>query len=228
MSPSVSPVTVSFKFRDGANIAGVQFADLRQRLPLHDLDMLHAFLRTAIEIRDRCVILQHAAFYFEIVDSSGKRVGHGLEHKKRKRLRVVIFPFHTFAFASRLCVTFFGVLIRMRKNIGKERQQATVPDVMRSRNHQHRNNLFRDDRLAHAGNQILDGNRPLAEKLLHQLIVAFGHHLYQPLVRFFGIFCQRGGNFVDLRFAVSVRRIKMRFHRNQVNYAAKSTLRPNR
>jgi hypothetical protein len=43
-----------------AQVSGIQIVDGHGRLPLHDLQMLKALLRTAIEIVDRCVIFHHA------------------------------------------------------------------------------------------------------------------------------------------------------------------------
>ncbi len=61
--------------------------------------------------------------------------------------------------------------------------------------------------------QILHRQRALVEKLLHQLVVAFGHHLHQRFVRRFRLLGEISRNFFDLRFAVAIRRVDQRLHR---------------
>ena len=112
----------------------------------------------------------------------------------------------------------------MREYIREEGEQAGAAHVARGRNHQHGNNLFRDDGLANRGNQIFDGNRTFAEKFLHHFVVALGDHLDEFFVRFLGFVHQRVGNMVNGGFAIAIRRVEMRFHGHQVDNSAKSLL----
>ena len=72
-----------FQFCYCADIAGVQFTNFSQRFPLHNLYVLHSFLSSAHEIGNGHIIFQHAAFDFEIVDSSRERISHRFENENR-------------------------------------------------------------------------------------------------------------------------------------------------
>ena len=61
LSPSVSPVMVSFEFGDGADIAGVEFLNFGELFPLNDLDVLETLGDIAIEILERGVVFEDAA-----------------------------------------------------------------------------------------------------------------------------------------------------------------------
>ncbi len=106
---------------DGADVACVQFVDFRELLALHYLRVLKAFRQAAVVVHQRGVILQHAAFYFEIVDSSRKGIGKSLEDEKRKRLAIVVFPLDAVTLAFGLFEADLRVLIGMREDIGDER-----------------------------------------------------------------------------------------------------------
>ena len=64
------------------------------------MNVLEAFRDVAIEILQRGVIFQNAAFHFEIVDASGEGVGERFEDEDGKRLRVVVFAFDAIALAA--------------------------------------------------------------------------------------------------------------------------------
>ena len=104
-----------FQFRDGADVAGVQFRHFGQLFALHHLNVLKAFRQRAIVIQQRGVIFQHAAHHFEIVDAPGKRIGQRFEHKQRKRLGIVVFPLDAIAFPARLLESDMRMLVGMRE-----------------------------------------------------------------------------------------------------------------
>ena len=82
--------------------------------------------------------------------------------------------------------------------------------------------------VAQALSQILDRQRALLEKFLHQRVVALGDHFHQRFVRDLRRLGQIRGNLLDLRLAVAVRRVDVRLHRDQVDDAAKRFLRADR
>ena len=69
-----------FQFRDGANIAGMQFIDRDCGLALHDRDVSKFFLRAAAVIHQRRIILQNAGENLEIRNAAGECVRDGLEY----------------------------------------------------------------------------------------------------------------------------------------------------
>src|SRR5207249_9212676 len=73
-------------------------------------------------------------------------------------------------------ITDLRVLVRMRKRIGQEREQARGADVVERGSHQDGKDFFSDNGFAHGGNQIVDGNGTLSEEFLHHRVVAFGDH----------------------------------------------------
>jgi hypothetical protein len=90
-------------------------------------------------------------------------------------------------------------------------------------NHQHGNNFFSDDGLANARDQVLDRNGAFTEEFFHQLVVAFGNHLYQLFVGFSRIVGQCRRNFLDFWSTVAIRRVHVRFHRDEIDDAAKTS-----
>ncbi len=67
---------------------------------MNDLDMLEAFRNVAIVIGESGVIFQDSAFYLEVVDAAGERIGKRFEDKERERLAVVILALEAVAFAT--------------------------------------------------------------------------------------------------------------------------------
>ena len=86
--PSVSPVVVSFNFAIAPMSPACNSFTSVSRLSLHHLHVLKAFLRIAVEILQRRIVLQHARNHLEIIDAPRERIGQRLEHKKRHRLGV--------------------------------------------------------------------------------------------------------------------------------------------
>ncbi len=185
----------------------MQLLNLRELFALHNHGVLKTFRNVAGKVLQRHVVLQYAALHLEIVDASGEGIRERLEHKQREWLGVVVFALDAIALAAGFLMAHHGVLVGMREYICQEGQQAGAAHVARGRNHQHRNNLFRDDGATNRGNQILNRNGALAEKFLHHLVVALGDHLDEFFVRFLCFVHQRIRNVVDRGFAISIRRV---------------------
>ena len=71
-----------FQLGDGANVTGVEFADLGELFALHDLDVLKTLGKIAVVVEQGRIVFQNAAFHFEIVDAAGERIGEGLEDEE--------------------------------------------------------------------------------------------------------------------------------------------------
>jgi len=84
--------------------------------------VLEALRNVAIEVLERGVVFEDAAFHLEIVDTAGKSVGEGFEGEDRERLRVVVLAVDAVALATRILETELRVLVGMRENIGKKRE----------------------------------------------------------------------------------------------------------
>ena len=115
----------------------MQFVDFGELLALHDLRVLKTLRQAAVVVEQRGVVLQHAAFYFEIVDASREGIGKRLEDEKRKRLAVVVFALDAVALAFRLFETDLRMLVRMRKGVGDKGEQAGGANIAQRGNHQH-------------------------------------------------------------------------------------------
>src|SRR5712691_7665847 len=89
-----------FQLGDGANVTGVEFADLRELFALHDLDVLKTLGKIAVVVEKGCIVFQNAAFHFEIVDAAGERIGKRLEDEEREWLAVVVFALDAGVFAT--------------------------------------------------------------------------------------------------------------------------------
>ena len=85
LSPSVSPVVVSFSLAIAADVTRVQLLNLRCVLTLYNVQVLESFLRAAMEIGQRRVVLQNAGHHLEIDDAAGERIRQRLEHEYRER-----------------------------------------------------------------------------------------------------------------------------------------------
>src|SRR4029077_19398279 len=113
----------------------------------------------------------------------------------------------------------------MRENVGDKGEQAGGADVAQRGNHQHGEDFFGDDGVAHAGNQIFDGDGAFAKEFFHQIVIAFGNHFDQFFVRGFGFVGERGGNFFDGGLAVAIGLVHVGLHGHQVDHAAKTFFR---
>src|SRR6266700_615849 len=215
------------QFGDGADVSGVKLANFRELLTLNDLNMLEAFRNVAIVIGERGVISQDSALYLEIVDTSREWIGKRLEDEEGKRLAIVVLAVDAVALAAGLLEADLRVLIGMRERVGEEREEAGGADVVKSGSHQDGEKFFGDDGFADGGDEVMDGNSAFAKKLFHHFVVAFGNHFDQFFVGFFGFVGEGGGNFFDGGLAVTAGLIDVRFHGDQVNDAAESSLAAN-
>jgi len=85
--------------------------------------------------------------------------------------------------------------------------------------------FFRDDGFTNGRNQVLDGNGAFAEKFLHHLVVAFGDHFDEPFVSLFRFIFQRIRNIFDGGLAITVGRIHVGFHGDEIDHAAEAFFR---
>ncbi len=119
------------------------------RFPLHHLHVLQTLLRAAIEIRNRCVILQHAGHYLEIRNTAGERVRERLENENRKRFGVGNLALDRLAFMiRRLVAARFSARGGRRENFSHEIQNRVVADIVECGAEEHRENAFCEDSLA--------------------------------------------------------------------------------
>ena len=119
------------QFRDGAQIAGVQFGHGGRRLALHHLDVLQALARAAREILRHRVVFQDAGHHLEIADAPGERIGQRLEHKNGKRLGVADFSLHFVALAGGFAVADGrAALRRVRKHFRQQIEQRRAADIV--------------------------------------------------------------------------------------------------
>ena len=111
-----------------------------------------------------------------------------------------------------------------RENIAQEIQDRVAADIVQRGTEQHGENALREDSLAQAFLQIVDGKRALVKKFLHQGVVAFGDEFDKRFVGCFRFFRQIGGNFFYFGFAVAVGRVHQRFHRDEIDHSAEAFL----
>ena len=78
--------------------------------------------------------------------------------------------------------------------------------------------------LLESGQNLLDFERPFVEKLLHQGIIALGHHLDERFVRFLGGVRQIGGDIALFALAVTIGSVGIGFHADQVDHALELAL----
>ena len=104
LSPSVSPVNVSFSFATVPRSPAWSSETAVGGLALHHLDVLQALARAASKILRRRVVFQHAGHHLEIADPPGEGIGQRLEHENGQRLGVADFSLHFAALAGGLAV----------------------------------------------------------------------------------------------------------------------------
>jgi len=71
----------------------------------------------------------------------------------------------------------------------------------------------------------VDGNGAFAEKLFHHFVVAFGDHLDEFFVSFFGVAGKGAGNLFDGWFAVAIGIVKVCFSWHQIDDATETSFR---
>ena len=74
-----------------------------------------------------------------------------------------------------------------RENLDQEIQDRVAADIVQRGAQHHRKDALVSNCLAQPFLQILDRQRALLEKFLHQLVVALGDHLHQCFVRGLGL-----------------------------------------
>ena len=212
-----------------ADVPGVQFGHRRARFPLHHLNVLQAFGRLPVVIQQRGVVLEVPRHHLEIADPPGEGVGQCLENEQGNRLVVRHAPLDFLPLPVRFAEADGGAaLARMRNRLGQEIQDRFAADVVQPARGQHRKQPVLTHRFAQSLLQVLDGQRSLLEKLLHQRVVALGHHLHQLLVPFARRVGEFGGDLLHLRAAVAVGLVEMGLHRHQVHHAAEALFRADR
>ena len=112
--------------------------------------------------------------------------------------------------------------------VGQQIEQRGTADIVQRGGQHDRIDALGLERLAQALPQVFDRQRALLEEFFHQRVIALGDHFHQRFVRGLGGLGQILGNLLDLRLAVAVGRVDMRFHRDQVDHPAKRFLRANR
>src|SRR6266436_3948361 len=130
------------QFGDRADVSRMKLTDFGELLALNNLNMLETFREVAIVIDERGVVFQDAAFYLEIVDAASEGISKCLEDKEGKRLAVIVLALDAVALAAGLLETYLRVLVGMRENIGKEREQAGGADIVDRRSHQDGKDFF--------------------------------------------------------------------------------------
>ena len=90
LSPSVSPVSVSFSFATAPRSPACNLGTRRRSCPASPGCAGSASARAAREVLQRRVVLQHAGHHLEIADAPGERIGQRLVHEDRHRLGVIV------------------------------------------------------------------------------------------------------------------------------------------
>ena len=170
-----------------ADIARQNFGDFFALVGVH-LDQTPDALPAALgDVVNRIARAQPARIDANERQLPDKRVGHDLEHQRRKRLAVA-----RLALDDLFRIVHVGAL--HRRNVERRRQvihhrvqQVLHALVLERRPADHRENLLRDGRLADAGAQLVVGNRLAFDELREQVIVGFRHRLDQLVVIFLGL-----------------------------------------
>src|ERR1041385_8965006 len=131
---------------------------LRELLALHHLRVLKTLTGCAVVVEQHRVIFQDAALHLEVIDSAREWVGQRFENEQWQRLGIVVFALNPVALSLRLPKANLRMLVGMWKHIGQERKQTRCAYIAQSGHHQHGEDLLRNNRFAHAGNQILYGD----------------------------------------------------------------------
>ena len=177
----------------------------------------------ASEVGEVGLVLDHARHHFEIADAARERIGHRLEDVRRHWLVVRHLALDGLA-AFVVQAFHFAAIERRRKVVNHKIQQRLTPDVGQTGADDDRiEPLFRE-RLLDPRHQVFYRDRSLVEEFLHQLIVAFGHHLDQRLVRLGCRVRQLGRDVRFFSLTRPVRLVRRRLHADQVDDAAKAFL----
>ena len=117
---------------------------------------------------------------------------------------------------------------RIGKHFHQEIEQRGAADVVQRGRQHHRINALGLESVAQPFHQVFHRQRALLEELLHQRVVALGDHFHQCLMRSLGGLGEFPGNLLDFRFAIAIRCVNVRLHRDQVHDAMKTFLRADR
>src|SRR5579864_2824720 len=118
----------------------MQLLDFGELLALHHLGVLKALREAPVVVEQRGVVLEHAAFYLEIIDAPGEGIGKGLENEQGKRLGVVVLTLDAIALALGFREADLRMLVGMGENVGDKREQTGGADIAQAGNHQDREN----------------------------------------------------------------------------------------
>ncbi len=168
---------------------------------MHLHQAANALLAALGDVKNRFARAQLARIHADERQLADKRVGHDLEHQRRKRL--VIGGRELFGYCGVI-----GQHALHRRNIERRRQiidhrieQVLHALVLERRAADHRENLLRDGRLADARHDLFFGDRRAFDEFREQLVVGFGDRFDHLLAILLGLLEQIRGNLdlVELR-----------------------------
>ena len=224
----MSPVSVSFQFGYGSNIARVQLRHRNRGLALHDGNMRQLLLRAAAEVHHRGIIFQDAGENFEIGNPPREGIGNRLEYIKRYRLRIGFVPPRRLSVARRGRIPLHPLVLRRRRRVVHDEIHHPVgADIAQARAENYRENLVLANGVVQRRDQVFLRDGSLFEELFQQRVVALGHQFHQLFVLGLGLVFHVGGNLGFFPLAVAAQFVGVGLHGDQIDHAAKVFLFPN-
>src|SRR3984885_8105122 len=134
-------------------------------------------------------------------------------------------PLGRIAISRRAWFTLHPLVLRRSRSVVHDKiHHAVSAYVSETRGKDHRKKLVLANGIVERRNQVFLRQRSSLEKLLHQLVVAFGHKFYQLLVRFLHLRPHVGGDLRLFSFAVPAQFVGVRLHPHQIDYAGQVLL----
>ena len=104
----------------------------------------------------------------------------------------------------------------------EEVEEVVGADVAQAAGVEYREDAVFADGLVERGDQMLFGDRALAEELFHEFVFAFGDDFDERFVRGFGVVHDGVGDLAHFAVAVAIRRVEEGLHGDEVDYSVKA------